>query len=73
MDCFKRMGEGVGCPKLLRLVEVRDVLAGELIVGGEIADTLYGKQMQEMGVKVHRGVKEAIAAAKLLLNTEVSA
>jgi hypothetical protein len=24
-------------------------------------------------VKVHRGVKEAIAAAKLLLNTEVSA
>jgi CRISPR-associated protein Cst2 len=73
MDCFKRMGEGIGCPKLLRLVEVKDVLASELIVGGEIADTPYGKQLQDLGVKVHRGVKEAIATAKPLLKTEVSA
>lgn len=73
MDSFKRMGEGIGCPKLLRLVEVKDVAANELIVAGEIADTPYGKQLQELGVKVYRGVKEAIAAAKLLLNTEVSA
>jgi CRISPR-associated protein Cst2 len=72
MDSFKRMGEGIGCPKLKRLVEVKDVAANELIVAGEIADTRDGKQLQELGVKVHRGVKEAIAAAKLLLKTEVS-
>jgi CRISPR-associated protein Cst2 len=33
-------------------------------VAGEIADTPYGKQLQELKVKVHRGVKEAIALAK---------
>ena len=73
MDSFKRMGETVGCPKLLRLVEVGDVAASELIVAGEIADTPYGEQLKKLGVKVVRGVKEAIAAAKELLKTEVAA
>ncbi|GAB4147249.1 MAG: type I-B CRISPR-associated protein Cas7/Cst2/DevR [Cyanobacteria bacterium J069] len=73
MDSFKRMGDTVGCPKLLRLVEVGDVAASELIVAGEIADTPYGGQLSKLGVKVFRGVKEAIAAAKNLLKTEVAA
>jgi CRISPR-associated protein Cst2 len=73
MDSFKRMGETVGCPKLLRLVEVGDVAASELIVAGEIADTPYGEQLKKLGVKVVRGVKEAIAVAKELLKTEVAA
>ncbi|MEG4242925.1 type I-B CRISPR-associated protein Cas7/Cst2/DevR [Microcoleus sp. Pol10_D6] len=73
MDSFKRMGDTVGCPKLLRLVEVGDVAASELIVAGEIADTLYGEQLKKLNVTVVRGVKEAIAAAKALLKTGVAA
>lgn len=73
MDSFKRMGDTVGCPKLLRLVEVGDVAPSELIVAGEIADTLYGEKLSKLGVTVVRGVKEAIAAAKNLLKAEVVA
>jgi CRISPR-associated protein Cst2 len=69
MNCFKRVGESVGCPKLVRLVEVNDILASELIVAGEIADTPYGTQLQDLGVKVHRGVKAAIQKAKEALNS----
>jgi CRISPR-associated protein Cst2 len=64
MDCFKRVGDGVGCTRLVRLVEVGDVKADELIVAGEIADTPYANQLKELGVQVCRGVKEAIALAK---------
>jgi CRISPR-associated protein Cst2 len=64
MNCFKRVGESVGCPKLVRLVEVEDINASELIVAGEIADTPYGVQLQNFGATVHRGVKEAITDAK---------
>ncbi len=60
------------CPKLLRLVEVGDVAASELIVAGEIADT-DGEKLSKLGVTVIRGVKEAIAAAKNLLKAEVAA
>jgi CRISPR-associated protein Cst2 len=73
LDSFRRMGETVGCPKLLRLVEVGDVAASELIVAGEIADTLYGEQLKKLNVTVVRGVKKAIAAAKALLKTGVAA
>lgn len=73
MDSFKRVGDMVGCSRLVRLVEVGDVKADELIVGGEIADTPYGKQLSQLGVKVCRGVKEAIATAKTLLKAEVPA
>lgn len=73
MDVFKRVGESVGCPRLVRLVEVGDVKANELLVGGEIADTPYGQQLKALGVQVYRGVKEAIATAKKLLSTEVAA
>ncbi len=73
MDSFKRIGDGVGCPRLVRLVEVGDVKADELIVGGEIVDTPYGEQFSKLGVKVYRGVKEAIAAAKAQLCAGVTA
>lgn len=73
MDCFKRVGDSVGCARLLRLVEVGDVNANELIVAGEIADTPYGKELEKLGVKVCRGVKDAIALAKKSLSTGVVA
>ena len=75
MDCFERVGDSVGCPKLIRLIEVKDVPANELIVAGEIVDTddgKNGKSLENLGVKVKRGVKEAIADAKALLSTEVA-
>jgi CRISPR-associated protein Cst2 len=68
MDSFKRIGEGIGCPRLVRLIEVGDVSANELIVGGEIADTPYGEQLRGLNVVVHRGVKEALTAAKAQLS-----
>jgi CRISPR-associated protein Cst2 len=73
MNCFERVGNSVGCPKLVRLVEVKDVPANEIIVAGEIADTPYGKQLEALGVKVYRGVKEAVAAAKNTLKEGVKA
>ncbi len=73
MDCFKRVGNSVGCTRLVRLVEVGDVKADELIVAGEIADTPYGKQLEQLGVNVCRGVKEAIALAKTSLQTGAKA
>jgi CRISPR-associated protein Cst2 len=73
MNCFERVGNSVGCPKLVRLVEVKDVPANELIVAGEIADTPDGKQLAALGVKVYRGVKEAVAAAKNALKEGVKA
>lgn len=73
MDCFKRIGSDVGCTRLVRLVEVGDVKADELIVAGEIADTPYGEQLKKLGVNVCRGVKEAIALAKDSLKAGVKA
>jgi CRISPR-associated protein Cst2 len=73
MDCFKRLGDSVGCARLVRLVQVGDVKANELIVGGEIADTPYREQLEQLGVKVCPGVKEAIALAKTSLNAGVKA
>jgi CRISPR-associated protein Cst2 len=70
MNCFERVGESVGCPRLVRLVDVKDISANELIVAGEIADTPYGKQLKELDVNVCRGIKEAIAFAKDLLSSE---
>lgn len=68
MDCFKRVGDTVGCRRLIRLVEVGDIKPDELVVGGEVVDTPYGDQLKELGVSVHRGVKEAIATAKTKLS-----
>jgi CRISPR-associated protein Cst2 len=73
MDCFKRLGDSVGCARLVRLVQVGDVKANELIVGGEIADTPYREQLEQLGVKVCPGVKEVIALAKASLNAGVKA
>jgi CRISPR-associated protein Cst2 len=68
MGCFDRIGESIACPRLVRLVEVKDIPADELIVAGKIADTPDGKQLAELGVNVCPGVKAAIAQAKEMLN-----
>ena len=64
MNCFERVGDSVGCARLVRLVEVKDILANELIVAGEIADTPYGEKLKSLNVKVLRGIKEAISLVK---------
>lgn len=69
MNCFERVGESVGCSRLVRLVEVKDISASELIVAGNIADTPYGEQLNKLNVKVCRGIKEAITEAKNRLLT----
>ena len=71
MNCFERVSDSVGCSRLVRLVDVKDVPASELIVAGEIADTPYGEQLKGLDVNVCRGIKEAIAEAKKLLKNEV--
>ena len=68
MGCFERVGESVGCSRLMRLVEVKDIPAEELVVAGEIADTPYGKQLEALGVNVSPGVKEAIRSVEARLN-----
>jgi len=73
MNCFERVGESIGCSRLVRLVDVKDILPSELIVAGQIADTPYGKQLQELNIKLFRGIKEAIYEAKILLNVGVKA
>jgi CRISPR-associated protein Cst2 len=64
MNCFERVGDSVGCSRLVRLVEINDIPASELIVAGLIADTPYGEKLKGLNVKVFRGIKEAIASAK---------
>jgi len=68
MGCFERVGDSVGCSRLVHLVEVGDIPASELIIGGEITRTPYGEQLQKLGVKVQGGVKAAIADAQKRLN-----
>jgi len=72
IGCFQRLGDSVGCPELLRLVEVKDVAAEELIVAGKIADTPYGEKLKNLQVNISRGVKEAIAEAKCRLANPVT-
>ncbi len=64
MNCFERVGDSIGCSRLVRLVDVKDIPASELIMAGEIADTPYGEQLKNSDVDVCRGIKEAIAEAK---------
>jgi len=65
MGCFERVGDSIGCPRLVRLVEVK-MSASELIVAGEIAYTPYGKQLKQ-GVKVCRGVKKPLLQRNSLM------
>jgi CRISPR-associated protein Cst2 len=71
MGCFERVGDAIGCSRLVRLVEVGDIPASELIVGGEITNTPHREQLEKLGVKVQGGVKAAIAEAKKHLSIVV--
>jgi CRISPR-associated protein Cst2 len=67
MGCFQRVGEGIGCTELERLIKAEDVAASELFVGGKIASTPYGENLKGLGVEVFDGVKAAKDAAKARL------
>ncbi|MEM8641360.1 MAG: type I-B CRISPR-associated protein Cas7/Cst2/DevR [Cyanobacteria bacterium P01_G01_bin.54] len=74
MNCFERVGNSVGCGELERIIKAGDVAASEIIIGGKIANTPYGKNIKDLGVQVFEGVKAAKEAAKAKLNgVEVSA
>lgn len=64
MNCFKRSGDAVGCPELIRLINAKDIDSQELIVGGKISKTPYAESLKQANVKVCDGVKEAIQISK---------
>ena len=70
MNCFKRVGDSIGCNELVRLIEAKDVNPNELIVAGKIAQSPYKEKLESLKVKVCLGIKEAIAEAQKLLSLE---
>lgn len=65
-NCFEHDDENRAftVDKLIRRVESGDILASELIIGGEIADTDEGKQLADLGVKVFQGIRAAATEAR---------
>lgn len=60
--------EGVpSCPSLVRAVEVGDVKASEMVVGGTIADALDGDTLRRAGAHVYRGINAAMAKVSGML------
>lgn len=70
MGCFQRVGDGVGCAELERLVKAGDIPPQELFVGGKVATTPYGQTLRSLGVQVFDGVKAAKDAAKAQLTQQ---
>jgi CRISPR-associated protein Cst2 len=62
--CFEPVDDGrsVEAPELLRRVNAGDIIASELIVGGQLADSKTGVALRELGADVHPGVKAATSA-----------
>lgn len=56
-------GKTVDAPELLRRVLCGDIEASELIVGGSLAETETGKQLQSAGAEVRAGIKAATESA----------
>jgi CRISPR-associated protein Cst2 len=50
--------------KLIHRVEAGDISATELILGGEVALTEEGKELEKLGVKVCKGIKAATNEAR---------
>lgn len=65
-NCFEHDEENrtytVG--KLLKRVKSGDVPANELIVGGELAETVEGKELEKLGVQTFAGVRAAADEAR---------
>ncbi|MDP9373084.1 MAG: type I-B CRISPR-associated protein Cas7/Cst2/DevR, partial [Chloroflexota bacterium] len=57
-------GGGLTVPELVRRVRAGDISAGELIVGGSLAETGDGQALAALGAAVHPGVKQAAGDAK---------
>jgi CRISPR-associated protein Cst2 len=65
-NCFEHDEESRSytVERLIHRVESGDILAGELIVGGELTATAEGKQLESLGVRVFPGVKAAANEAR---------
>lgn len=55
--------------KLIQRVESGDIPTSELIVGGEVALTEEGKELEKLGVKVLKGIKAAAGEARKRIAT----
>ncbi|MCR9294411.1 MAG: type I-B CRISPR-associated protein Cas7/Cst2/DevR [bacterium] len=67
-------GRSVGSKTLVRRVESGDIIADELIVGGEICGGSTGEALATVGVKsLHAGVKSAVEAACDIVNSRLTA
>ena len=71
--CFETNDEGqtVDAKELLRRVQSGDIIGGELVIGGQLAETETGKALKEAGADVHGGIKAATAATLGKLNAEI--
>jgi len=54
-------------PEIVRLVQVKDIDPDELILGGAIAEGCDAKTLEQLGVIICGGIKEAIDTAKYAL------
>ncbi len=65
-NCFEHNEEtrGYTVARLIRRVESGDILAGELIIGGELQATEEGKKLAQLGATVVPGVKAAATEAR---------
>ena len=65
-NCFEHHEESrtYTAEKLIQRVKSKDIPADELIIGGEIAETEEGKELENLGVTVFKGVNEAAKEAR---------
>lgn len=65
-NCFEHHEENrtFTVARLIKRVASKDILADELIIGGEIADTDEGRQLKDLGITVLNGVGEAAKEAR---------
>lgn len=70
-NCFEHdeLNRTYTIAKLIQRVEAGDIPASELIVGGEVAFTEEGKELEKLGVKVFKGVKAATNEARQRIAT----
>lgn len=72
-NCFEHEEEsrGITMRKLVERVRSGDIPPSEIIVGGEIATSVDGKALEQLGAKVVAGVGEAAAEARIRIKNKL--
>lgn len=65
-NCFEHDDESRGYTvrKLIERVESNDIPAGELFIGGEVANTEEGQRLRDLGAHIFAGVRETADQAR---------